>query len=355
MKATVFEEFGAADVLVAREVPTPVPGADEVLIRLEWAALNHLDLDIRSGVSGMAVRLPHIPGTEGVGTISALGSAVSRWRIGQRVGTYAFRTCRVCSNCRLGRQNMCLDISTLGGQRQGAYAESIVVREDQLVAVPDDVSLQAAIASYKFATAWEALVVTAALQPGETVLVTGAGGGVGVSAVILARHLGADVIAATSSEEKNARLLALGATHVVNYRNDDLAAAVRRLTAGTGVDVVFDVAAGQGLRDAIAATRPGGRVAVVGAHAGERVEIDMLDLFRRHIAIHGCGRYTTPILETVFAQLGKGLAPPPVHATFALGDAQAAHRLMESREFFGRLLLYCGAGLLPAPHDLMQS
>ncbi len=344
MNATMFDRFGSAETLVWQETPTPVPGPDEVLIRLEWAAVNHLDIDVRNGQSGMAVSLPHVLGTEGTGTISAVGSMVKEWRIGQRVGTYAFRTCRRCRNCLLGRQNMCLDIVTLGGQRQGAYAEFIVVRDDQLVEVPDTLALRDALASYKLATAWEALVETAALQPNEVLLVTGAGGGVGLSAVMLAHRLGAKVIAATGSDRKNASLLALGASHVVNYRADDLVEVIRELTQGAGVDAVLDVAAGDGLRKAIAATRPGGRVAVVGAHAGETTEIDMLDLFRRHISIHGCGRYTTKILRRVFQELANGMAPVPVHREFALSDASEAHRVMESRDFLGRLLLNCRSG-----------
>ena len=344
MRATIFERHGASRSLVMCDVPTPVPEADQIVLRLGWAAVNHLDLDIRNGISGMTIGLPHILGTEGTGTVSAVGSAVQRLRLGQRVGTYAFRTCRRCKNCLLGRQNMCLDVRTLGGQLPGTYAEYVVVRQDQAVEVPEGLSLQDAIASYKYATAWEALVTTAALQPGEIVLVTGAGGGVGVSAVILARHLGATVIAATGSDAKNRRLLDLGASHVVNYRAANLTKAVQELTRGAGVDLVLDVAAGDGLRDAIAATRPGGRIAVVGAHSGERVEVDMLDLFRRHISIHGCGRYTTDILQSVFQALVNGLPSVPVHGVFELADAGLAHQVMEGRDFLGRLLLYCGAG-----------
>ena len=344
MRAVLFDRFGPAEVLGLRDVATPVPGPDEVLVKLEWAAVNHLDLDVREGISGMAVSLPHIPGTEGTGRVSAVGATVRRWSVGQRVGTYAFRICRQCDNCRADRINMCLDIRTLGGQLPGAYAEYICVREDQLVAVPDLLSLHDAVAAYKLATAWEALKATVQVQPGEVVLVTGAGGGVGSAAVVLALHLGARVVAASGSDEKNARLRALGAAEVLNYRSGALSAAVKRLTAGRGVDVVFDVAAGPGLGDAIAATRPGGRVAVIGAHAGERVEIDMLDLFRRHISIHGCGRYTPAILGAVFEARCAGLPAPPIHQEFALQDAAAAHRLMQQRDFFGRLLLRCGAG-----------
>lgn len=351
MHASMFDRYGPAETLAWREVPKPAPGPDEVLVQLEWAAVNHLDIDIRNGVSGMAVSLPHILGTEGSGTVSAVGSRVKDWRIGQRVGTYAFTTCRRCKNCLLGRPNMCLDIVTLGGQRHGAYAQFLLVRDDQLVEVPDTVSLRDALASYKMATAWEALIETAALQSDDVLLVTGAGGGVGLSAVLLAHRLGAKVIAATGSDKKNTRLLALGASHVVNYRTDDLVAIVRELTQGAGVDVVLDVAAGDNLPKAIAATRPGGRVAVVGAHAGEKVAIDMLDLFRRHIAIHGCGRYTTKILRSVFGELADGMSAVPVHRAFALSDAAEAHRVMESRDFLGRLLLYCGLASPDKPSE----
>ncbi len=149
--------------------------------------------------------------------------------------------------------------------------------------------------------------------------------------------------AATGSDEKNERLRQIGATYVLNYRTDALADRVRHLTAGNGVDVVFDVAAGPRLQKAIAATRPGGRVAVVGAHAGERVEIDMLDLFRRHIAIHGCGLYTPAILAAVFDTLCDGLPAAPVHAVYPLAQAAQAHRVLEGRDFFGRLLLRCAS------------
>ncbi|MGE0314255.1 MAG: alcohol dehydrogenase catalytic domain-containing protein [Lautropia sp.] len=341
MRATVIDAYGPAEVLRVREVPTPEPGADEVLVRLRWAGVNHLEIDVRNGVAGMPVTLPHIPGTEGVGEIAAVGTDVRRWTPGQRVGTCAFRTCGRCRSCRLGHANLCADIRTLGVQLPGSYAQYVVVREDQLVAIPDGLCSRAAIASYKLATAWEALVETLALQAGETLLVTGAGGGVGVSAVLLARELGATVIAASGSRDKHARLLALGATHVVDYRGEDLRARIRALTDGVGVDAVLDVAAGPVLRDAIAGCRPGGRVAVVGAHAGEETPIDMLDLFRRHIAIHGCGRYTARILEAVFARLAGGMSPVPVQQVFDLADAASAHRLIESRNFVGRLLLDC--------------
>lgn len=339
MKAVVMTGFGGPEVLEVREVPDPEPGPREVVVRLDHAALNHLDLDIRNGVAGMQVVFPHVLGTEGVGIIETVGTEVKGWERRQRVGTFAFRTCGDCPGCRSGRENMCAHVTTLGGQQWGAYAERICVRDDQLVALPDALSFEDAMASYKLATAWEGLVETAALQPGESVLVTGAGGGVGSAAVVLAHHLGARVIAASGSDEKNERLTALGADDVINYQAEPLADALARIAGDDGVDAVFDVAAGPQLVTAVRALRWGGRAVVVGAHGGERIEVDMLDLFRRHVAIHGCGRYTRAILAAVFEARCTGLPKPPVHAVFPLAEAADAHRVMHSRKFFGRLLL----------------
>ena len=339
MKAVVISGFGGPEVLELRELPDPEPGPHEVVVRLDHAALNHLYLDVRNGVSGMAVTFPHVLGTEGVGTIEALGAEVDDWQVGQRVGTFAFRTCGDCPGCRVGRENLCARVTTLGGQRWGAYAELIRVRDDQLVALPDALSFAEAMASYKLATTWEGLVVTAGLQAGETVLVTGAGGGVGSAAVVLARHLGARIIAATGADEKCTRLRSLGADEAFNYNDEPLGDAVERLTDGDGLDIVFDVAAGPNLAEALKKLRWGGRAVVVGAHGGERVEVDMLDLFRRHVAILGCGRYTRAILASVFELRCDGLPMPPVHATYPLAEAAEAQRVMDGRKFFGRLLL----------------
>lgn len=339
MKAVVMTGFGGSEVLEVREVPDPEPGPREVVVRLDHAALNHLDLDICNGVAGMQVVFPHVLGTEGVGVIEAVGAGAQAWTAGQRVGTFAFRTCGDCPGCRSGRENMCARVTTLGGQQWGAYAERIRVRDDQLVALPDALSFEDAMASYKLATAWEGLVETAALQPGESVLVTGAGGGVGSAAVVLAHHLGARVIAASGSDEKNERLTALGADDVINYQAEPLADALARIAGDDGVDAVFDVAAGPHLVTAVRALRWGGRAVVVGAHGGKLIEVDMLDLFRRHVAIHGCGRYTRAILAAVFEARCTGLPKPPVHAVFPLAEAADAHRVMHSRKFFGRLLL----------------
>lgn len=266
MKAVQFDRFGGPEVLDYREVAAPEPGPHEVLIDIACIGVNHLDIDVREGVSGLPVALPHTLGTEAAGVVSAIG-ATEGFAVGDSVATYAFRSC------------------------------------------------------------------------GETVAITGAGGSVGSAAVVLAKHLGARVIGIASSEARCARIEDSGADHTINYRAVDLTEGLLALTDGKGLDLVFDVAGGEGLVAAIKGLAWGGRVALVGAHAGEVVPVDMVDLFRRHLTIYGCGRYTRPILESVLAARAEGLGAPPIHATLPLAEAAEAQRLMESRAFFGRILL----------------
>lgn len=339
MKAVQIDAFGGPEVLSYRDVPDDDPGPDDVVIAVEVIGVNHLDIDVREGVSGLPVELPHTLGTEAAGTVAEVGTAVTGFAPGDPVTTFAFRSCGQCRACRDDRPNLCGAIGTLGGHYPGTYAERLVVPAQHVVRRPEALSPEQTVASYKLATAWEALVDTGRLRAGETLAVTGAGGGVGSAAVILARHLDATVIGIASSDARCARIDEIGADHTINYRTQDLTQTLLDLTGGDGVDVVFDVAGGANLTAALQGTARGGRALVVGAHGGEVVPVDMVDLFRRHIAILGCGRYTKANLDTVLARRVAGLPQPPVHAVLPLADAAEAHRIMESRDFFGRLLL----------------
>jgi NADPH:quinone reductase-like Zn-dependent oxidoreductase len=339
VKIVQFDTFGGPEVLTYRDVAAPEPESGDVLLDIHYIGVNHLDIDVREGASGLPVALPHTLGTEAAGIVAAVGPDTPAFSVGDRVATYAFRSCGSCPSCAAGRPNLCARIGTLGAHDPGTYAGQIALPVARVVKLPDGLSALDAIASYKLATAWEALVETAALQPGETMAVTGAGGSVGSAAVLLGKHLGATVIGIASSDARCAQIAEIGADHTINYRDRDLATALLDVTDGKGVDLVFDVAGGELLVAAIRGLAWGGRVALVGAHAGEVVPVDMVDLFRRHLTIYGCGRYTRPILEAVFAARADGLAAPPVDTIFPLAKAADAHRLMESRGFFGRILL----------------
>jgi len=209
-----------------------------------------------------------------------------------------------------------------------------------VVPIPERLTYNdAAAGGVPFATAWEGLVTMAKLGPGETVLVNAAGSGVGSAAVQVAKLAGARVIASAGSDEKHGRAKELGADEVVNYNESSLSTMVLDMTAGDGVDVAFDMVGGSILLETIHALASGGRLATVGAHAGEKVEIDMIEFFRKHISMHGCGRSTKSIFAKVFDLMAEGKLTPIIHQTLPLAQAGEAHTIMESRDFFGRMIL----------------
>lgn len=343
MKAIALHEHGGSEKLSYEEVADPVPAANEVLIRVIATALNHVDIDVRNGTSGIEAiqALPHIPGVDAVGVVQSVGSAVTMWRSGDRVAPHFILSCSKCENCRAGRENICIDSKILGLTHWGGYAELVCVPEHNLVRIPDAVGLEEAAAGMTpFATAWEALIVTAGLKAGETVLVTGAGGGVGSHAVQVAALAGARVIACAGADYKIEKVKRLGVVdEVANYKKESLVASVMRATGGKGVDVVFDGIGGQILKDCIQCLADGGRIASIGAHGGETVDIDMIQFFRKHLTMHGCGRSTKEIMATVLELMGRGRLKPVIDRRFPLQQAREAHEVMEGRDFFGRILL----------------
>lgn len=340
MKAVTMKRHGGRDALIFEEIDTPKPGAGEVLIRLYAAGVNHVDIDIRNGISGMHTSLPHILGVDGAGEIADLGPEVTRWKIGDRVAPHFILNCGICRNCRKGRDNICSSFSILGANQWGTYAEYVVVPAHTMVPIPNGLSYESAAAGgVPFATAWEGLVTTANVKPGETVLINAAGSGVGSSAIQVAKLAGARVIASAGSDEKLRRARELGAHGVINYHDTSLSDAVLDMTAGNGVDVALDMVGGTILLQTIQSLSSGGRLATVGAHAGEKVKIDMIEVFRKHISIHGCGRSTKSVFEKVFDLMADGALRPIIHQKFPLAQAGEAHKIMESRNFFGRMIL----------------
>jgi NADPH:quinone reductase-like Zn-dependent oxidoreductase len=340
MKAIALHEYGGFDALRFEEVPTPLPGPGEVLIRVHAAGVNHCDTDVRRGVFGVLQRFPHVMGVDAAGVVESVGPGVAAFKPGDRVAPHFMLSCGACRNCRRGLENICLDAQVLGVTTWGTYAQYVKVAQHNLIRLPDGLSFEdAAAALVPFATAWEGLVTVAKLTAGETVLVNAAGSGVGSAAVQIARLAGARVIATVGSDEKAAQARALGAEAVVNYGRENVAETVMRLTGGLGVDVAFDMVGGARLLDCVAALAQGGRIASVGAHGGERVEFDMIEFFRKHISMHGCGRSTPAIAADVLALVAGGRLKPVLFRTFPLAEAAAAHRLMESRAFFGRMVL----------------
>lgn len=341
MKAIVLHGTGGVEALKYQEVPTPEPGPGQVLVRVRAAGVNHCDIDLRNGTFGVALQYPHVMGVDAAGEVAAVGSGVTQWKKGDRVAPHFVLSCGTCENCLRGHENICLAFAVLGVTQWGGYAEYLVVGQHHLVRLPDALGFDEAVSSYvPFATAWEALITVGKLQAGERVLINAAGSGVGSAGVQIAALAGASVIATAGSDAKLRRAKELGATHGINYTGKKkVGAEVMRLTGGKGVDCALDMVGGDVLKESIAALAPGGRLVTVGAHGGEVVSIDFIELFRKHVSIHGCGRSTKAIAAQVLALVAEGRLKPVIHKRFPLRDAGKAHTLLDSRKIFGRLVL----------------
>ena len=341
MKAAVIHGYGEAfDTIVHEDVQTPAAGPGELLIKVHACGVNHCDTDLRKGLFGVESPMPHVMGVDAAGTVADAGAGVTAFAEGDRVAPHFMLSCGACAHCRDGAENLCAGAGVLGVTQWGGYAEYVKVRHDHVVRIPDALTFEDAVAGQiPFATAWEALIEEIGLRAGETVLITAAGGGVGSAAVQIATLAGARVIAAAGSEEKLEKARALGADAGIDYTRRDIGAEARRLTDGRGVDAALEMTGGAILVGAIDALAAGGRLATIGAHGGERVEIDFIELFRKHVSVHGCGRSTKAHVERVLGLMAEGRLTPVIHRTFPLREAPAAHALMESRNFFGRMIM----------------
>lgn len=342
MKAAVLTAFGGPENLALAEVPDPVPGPGEVLLRVRACALNHLDLWIRRGLPSSKVKVPFILGCDAAGEAVALGPGVSGVSLGARCAVHPGRCCGECDACRDGRESDCPDYGIIGayGGRPGAYAELLTVPAGQLLPMPDSLSFAAAAAApLTFLTAWHMLSTLADLKAGETVLVVGAGSGVAAAAIPIAKHLGARVIATSRSKEKLERAKALGADEVLQHPPEDLARSVRKLTGGKMADAVFEHVGGSVIGDALKALRRSGRLVTCGATSGFEAPIDLRFVFDRQLKILGAKMGSLAEMRRVWALVADGTLEPAVDRTFPLAEARAAHEYLEAGGQFGKVVL----------------
>jgi len=341
MKAVRFHEHGGPEVLRYEDVPEPSIGPHEVLVRVRACALNHLDVWLRKGMPDVVVPLPHIPGCDIAGEVAAVGELARRVQAGQRVVISPGIGCGQCLSCLSGRDNLCRSYEIIGGYRiDGGYAEYVKVPEANLLPMPEGMSFEAAAAfPLAFLTAWNMLVNLARVQRGEDVLVMGAGSGVGSAAIQIAKLFGARVLAAASSDDKLDRARAFGADEGINYAAQDLVAEVRRVTAKRGVDVIFEHVGGPFFETLIPLLAPGGRLVTCGATAGHLARTDIRYLFTREISILGAHMGPKADVVRILAEIARGALRPIVDRVFPLKEAAEAHRILENRKVFGKLVL----------------
>jgi NADPH:quinone reductase-like Zn-dependent oxidoreductase len=340
VRAVLLRRTGGPEVLEPGELPDPRPGPGEVLLRVAACAVNRVDLDLRSGSARLRPGLPHVLGREAAGTVLEVGPGAGDWRPGQRALVLPVWPCGRCELCLAGSDNLCPEARQPGISAQGCYAELVVAPARHLFELGaglDDVHAAAALVS--FGTAWRLLVTLARVSPGESVLVTGAGGGLGRAAVQVAALRGARVIAAASGPAKLAGLAELGASELVDYGSRPLAAAVRELTGGAGVEVAVEQAGGDLFAESLRSLRQGGRLVVAGAHAGRSVGLDLAALYLNEWRILGSRSQRREELEAVFELVAAGSLRPQVAAVLPLDAAAEAHGLLEGRGVAGKLVL----------------
>jgi NADPH:quinone reductase-like Zn-dependent oxidoreductase len=338
MKAIRFHEFGGPEVLKYEDVPDPVLRKDQVLIRVRACALNHLDLWIRQGLPG--ANLPHINGSDVAGEVAEAGEYITDLKAGQRVLLAPMVFDNYCPACASGRQNFCPQFSVLGYRTDGGNAEYIAVPRVSVIPIPDNLSFEdAASVPLVFLTAWHMLVGRAGLKPGQTVLVLGAGSGVGSAAIQIAKLFHATVITTAGDEKKLAKAQELGADFLVNHYEQKISDEVKRITARQGVDIVFEHVGSATWEQSMKSLKPGGTIVTCGATTGGDARFDIKFLFARQLSFLGSFMGTMGDLYDVLPHVFTGRLKPVVDKTFPLQDARAAHERLQSSEMFGKIVL----------------
>ncbi|MCC6624442.1 MAG: zinc-binding dehydrogenase [Deltaproteobacteria bacterium] len=342
MRAVVVRAHGGPEVLEVDVVDDPSPGPLDAIVRVRAVALNHLDLWIRKGLPGAPFHLPAITGADVAGDVVAYGSAITRppVPVGAPVMVCPNLSCGVCRMCVSGLDHLCPDYGILGEHAQGGMAELVRVPAASLVPKPQRFTYEeAASVSLTFLTAWHMLVARAEVRPGELVLVHAAGSGVGVAAIQIARFLGARVIATASRDDKREAALSLGADHALDGRDDGWPKKVKELSGGRGVDVVFEHVGGETFERSLRVLARAGRVVTCGATAGIDVKLNLRHLFFKALSILGSTMGTRGEYHQLAALYEGGHFRPIVDRVLPLAEVREAHRALEAREVFGKVVL----------------
>lgn len=339
MQALVLTNPGGSDALALVERPVPEPGPGEVVVRLHAAALNHRDLFLVRGARRLGGG-PFVPGSDGAGTVAAVGPGVQDWQVGAPVVVNPALFCGRCRFCLQGEQSLCDRFEILGGPRDGTWAQYVRVPAANVHPKPDHLNdEEAAALPLALGTAWRALITRAALRPGETVLIHGIGGGVALYCLQIAVAMGARAIVTSSSADKLQRALEMGAAAAINYRSEDVAQRVLELTAGLGADVVVDSGGEVTLPISLAAVRRGGRIVNFGATTGAQATLAVRDLFWKQVSLIGSTMMTPAEFAAALAFVAQHRLRPVVSAVLPLAQAGEALAIMEQGRQFGKLVL----------------
>ncbi|UTH76438.1 zinc-binding dehydrogenase [Chromobacterium sp. IIBBL 290-4] len=325
--------------LVEQTLPPVVP-AHCARLKMAYVTLNHLDLFGYRGMAFAKRTLPLTVGAEGVGRVVSVGTDSDLDLIGRAMAIYPSFFCGRCPACVKGRENLCSQSGgVMGFHRHGVAADFVDVPVSMLVPVPDGVELaHAACVPVTFATVYHMLVDNARLERGESILVQAGGSGIGSTAIRLARHLGASVFATVGSNDKAEKTRALGADHVINYRQQRFLREVRELTGKRGVDVVFEHVGADTWEESLLSLALGGRLVICGSTTGVEAKTNLMALFNQHI--HVFGSFGAPLsgLEASMRLMRDGIEPV-IDSILPLEDFERGLARLRRREVFGKIVI----------------
>jgi len=337
MKAAVLERRGA-DGVSWRDFPDPAPAPGESVLKVAASSLNRVDLYMRDNGAGITHNLPQVMGVEAAGEIveTEPGSGL---RPGMKAVLFSEAFCGQCRYCLAGDQPLCENVKIMGEHRHGGFAEYIAMPSRCFMPLPDEADLVAAGAlTTGHLTAWRMLFGKKTLQPGESVLIVGIGGGVAVACLQLAKLVGAQIFVTSSSNAKIERAIAMGASGGVNYQRDRVSNAILQMSDG-GVDMVIDSVGEASWGESLRSLRRGGRLVTCGATTGSNPSADLQRVFIRQLEIYGSTGGSVGEFRQLLDVFNRGLVKPVVDATFKMPDIGQAFDRLASGAQFGKVSL----------------
>jgi alcohol dehydrogenase len=321
--------------------PPPPPGIGEVTVSVKAVALNHIDVWGWRGMAFAKRKMPLVIGAEASGTVDAIGQGVAGLVPGQLVSIYGARTCGLCRPCREGRENLCEHVSGVHGFHLDGFAqEKVNLPARLLVPAPPGVSpVGAAVAPVTFGTVEHMLFDNAKLEPGETILIHAGGSGIGSAAIQLAKKIGCTVITTVGSDAKIEPAKALGADHVINYREDRFEGVVRKLTKKRGVDVVFEHVGADTWAGSMLSLKRGGRLVTCGSTSGVSTQMNLMMLFQQQLKLLGSFGCRMENMADAMQKMAAGLVHPVIDTEVGFDDIDTALARMEGRDVFGKIIL----------------
>lgn len=346
MRAVTIRAYGGPEQVRVEDVPRPVIEAPtDVIVAMKAGALNHLDRFVIGGLPGVTHPFPWVMGGDGAGVVEAVGPAVTKVKPGDRVLINPGLWCGRCAFCLDGEQSLCTTYRLFGEHVPGTFAEAMRAPERNVELLPAGVDWTVAAAfPLSFLTAWRMLVTRAKVQPGETVLIWGIGGGVALAALAIVKLLGARALVTSSSDDKLARARALGADAGVNHAAADVAKEVRRLCGKRGADVVVESVGAATWEHSLRALARGGRLVTCGGTSGPMVAMDVRKLYWHHWTIMGSTMGNAREFAAVTRLFGRGQLAPVVDRVFPMDEARAAFERLAAGDQFGKIVLRIAAG-----------